>query len=241
MRRYRSALGDERLWFERSELETIIEDELRNASLFPTAEDPAVDVERFLESHLKVTLDQYADLEDDVLGLTEFRRGQPPVVLVNRDLTGSAMDSDWAPPGVRGRWRATLAHEAAHVVLHRVLFELDPGQEPLFEADLRDPDGHRVMRCLKRQVSFTREAWDWREVQANRGMAALLMPRDLFLDLARSELPGIGGDSVLAANSPEVVKLADHLAALFAVSRQAAAIRLETLGLVGRPGEQPLL
>ena len=34
-----------------------------------------------------------------------------------------------------------------------------------------------LMRCLKRDVGQATGSKDWREVQANRGMAALLMPR----------------------------------------------------------------
>jgi hypothetical protein len=103
-----------------------MEDELHRAGLWPGQDSPAVDVEGFIEGHLKASPDRYAALEGDVLGLTEFRRGATPLVRINQDLTGSAMDGEWCPPGIQGRWRATLAHEASHVVLHRMLFELNP-------------------------------------------------------------------------------------------------------------------
>lgn len=38
MKRYRSADGEERLWFEDDEIERIMEDELRSAQLLPTRE-----------------------------------------------------------------------------------------------------------------------------------------------------------------------------------------------------------
>jgi len=48
------------------------------------------------------------------VSITEFRRGNPPVVSLNRDLTGSTLDHEDAHPGLTGRWRATLAHQGGH-------------------------------------------------------------------------------------------------------------------------------
>lgn len=235
MRWYKGPEGDERLWLEPSEIEEIVEDELRKAGLVTSADSPSVDIERFIEVHLGAELDQYADLESDVLGVTEFRPGMTPTVMINRDLTGSAMDGDWSPPGIQGRWRATLAHEGAHCLFHRVLFELNADQGSLFEGAYGGGrSDHRMMRCLKRQVSFQRQARDWREVQANRGMAALLMPRPVFLDRVRREFANRSGERVLAG-TPEARALAEVLASIFAVSRQAAEIRLSTMGFLGAP------
>lgn len=233
MRWYRGDAGDQRLWFEPDEIETIIEDELRRAEQMPTVDHPVADLERFVEHHLGSPLDQYADLAPDVLGVTEFRRGQPPLVSINRDLTGSALDGDDSPPGLRGRWRATVAHEATHVVLHRVLFELDEHQGSLFPEPAASRDSS-LMRCLKRDVGYGTSVRDWREIQANRGMAAMLMPRRVFERIARRELVALGvSRSGLRADDAVVTDLVRRLAERFEVSRQAASIRLGTLGFVG--------
>src|SRR4051812_22797481 len=130
-----------------------MEDELRKANLLPSPEAPSVDIEGFLERHLKVSLDQHADLPADVLGLTEFFPGKTPHVAINRDLTGSAIDEDGSPLGIRGRWRATLAHEASHVVVHRPLFEVPAEQGSLFAGHLEPAqEPQRLMRCEKRSV-----------------------------------------------------------------------------------------
>lgn len=221
MRTYRGPEGDERIWFEDDEIERIMEDELRRANLMPTLENSVVDVEGFVENFLKVTLDQHAELKKDILGLTEFRSGKVPAIRINKDLTGSAMDADWCPPGIQGRWRATVAHEAAHVVLHRMLFEFDDSETALF--DVSDT-GHSLLRCLKRDVAYRSRTTDWREVQANRGMAALLMPTTTFVRAARKEYVDLNPTTVDAATR--------RLATQFAVSREAAAIRLRTLGFV---------
>jgi hypothetical protein len=121
MKWYRGPEGDQRLWFEQDEIELVVDDELRKAGLLPTQAAPVTDLERFIVVHLRARLDQYAELEPDVLGLTEFTSGKPPAVSINRDLTGSALDSDDALPRLTGRWCATLAHEGAHILLHRIL------------------------------------------------------------------------------------------------------------------------
>jgi hypothetical protein len=212
-----------------------MEAELRKASLLPKPDSPVVDIERFIERHLKVELDQYADLEPSILGLTEFFLGKSPKILINRVLTGSALDEDDSQPGILGRWRATLAHEAVHILLHRCLYEFAAGNMSLFTGDDVFGKGARKLhRCLKRDVSY-RPVSDWREVQANQGMAALLMPRALFLQVSRSEIDCMYPGGVLPHNHEE--RLAAVLSSRFQVSRQAARIRLQTLGVVPTPGQ----
>lgn len=232
---YRAPDGSERIWFDVGEIEGIAEGELRKAALLPTLEAPSVDIERFIEGHLSVRLDQYADLDPDVLGVTQYRPGLPPEIRINRDLTNTALDTDEGTPGLRGRWRATLAHEASHVMLHEVLFDLNPDQGRMLDGD---SGGSRLMRCLKREVTFTQEGRDWREVQANRGMAALLMPQSVFIAAARQEFERLGlGLGPVVEGSAESQEVAATLANRSEVSRQAARIRLATLGLASPPSQ----
>jgi len=235
MRQYRGANGEERLWFEPSEIERMMTSELQRAGLMPTEAMPVVDLEAFIERHLKATLDQYAELAPDVLGVTEFFEGKPPKVSINRDLTGSALDEDESPPGRLGRWRATLAHEAGHVLLHRCLFEFAVGNMSLFESAQVGAGKRQLHRCLKRDASYA-GGGDWREVQANQAMAALLMPKPLFATIVRMEAQKMfaGGDAIPTGGEDRV---AARLAPMVGVSRQAARIRLTTLGLVETKGQ----
>lgn len=228
MKTYRRRDGSEALWFEDGEIDTLAEAELQRASLSPSGDTPAVDIEKFIERHLRVVLDQHAELPDDVLGVTEFITGKQPRIAINKDLTRWALDDDMSPPGSLGRWRATLAHEAAHVLLHRSLFEPPEGTLALF-ADGPAPTP-KLHRCLKREVTF-RPASDWREVQANQGMAGLLMPRSIFATFARAEIEKLhpAADRIPAGAEDAVAAI---LAPKFEVSRQAARIRLTTLGFV---------
>lgn len=230
---YRQRDGTDRLWLSPTDIEAMMEDALRKSSLSPTEEDPAVDLERFIQA-LGVRLDQYGDLEPSVLGQTEFYPDGSTRILINRDLTG-AIDDDYTPPGVRGRWRATMAHEASHVLMHRVLFEVNKDQGSLFRIPA-NAEAKQLMRCLKKNVLFRgSSASDWREVQANLGMAALLMPQDLFRRLAaraveEHRIP----PQALSCGSSAATALISKMATHFDVSRQAAGIRLETLGILSQ-------
>lgn len=229
MRWSRDAVGRDRIWYSLDEIESIMEDEAQKAGFVANADHPALDLEAFLERYLGAALDQYASLPADILGQTEFETGQPIRVAINADLTGAIDDGGGLSD--LGRWRATLAHEAAHIVLHRVLFEVPLAQGVLF--DLEAVPAPTLMRCLKRDVAPGRGASDWREFQANQGMAALLMPRRLFATFAGDERERLGLPPLpLVEGSRDSDRLVRRLAARFDVSRQAAQIRLRTLGLV---------
>lgn len=237
---YRRRDGEERLWFSPADIDAMMEDALRKLSLFPTVEQPPVDIERFIQG-LNVKMDQHATLDTTVLGQTEFYRNDPPKISINRDLTG-AVDDDVTPPGIRGRWRATIAHEGAHVVLHRVLFEVNQNQESLFHME-EQPQPQRLMRCLKKNVLFRGGgSSDLRELQANMGMAALLMPHTLFRRLAGEVAEQCDLEAeALSIGSAAAATLTAKMAALFDVSRQAAGIRLETLGILSPVGHPWLI
>lgn len=241
MKRYPGRDGGQRLWYKPGEIEEIMEHELAEAKLMPSLTDCAVAIEPFLERHLKVRCDQYAPLPPEILGLTQFRAGQKPWVRINQDLTQTALDDEDRPDWVAGRWRATLAHEASHVILHACLFASDTRQGTLFAMDDGEPDEHSLHRCLKRDVLFRGQATDWREVQANKGMAALLMPRKVFIAAHDQIIGQAGWNGDVQADSPQGRTLIRTLADRFQVSRQAAAIRLETLQLFAKPGARKLL
>ena len=236
MREYRSADGERKLWFDPGEIEGIMEDELHRAGMSPRPDALIVDVEGFIEFYLGATLDQYADLDADVLGETRFVNGHHPSVRINKELTEQA-DGEVPPSGVLGRWRATLAHEAAHVVLHRSFYEL-PSTQGSFWNDKGD-NGHEsppLMRCLHRDIVANRISRDWREVQANRGMAGLLMPKKSFVELIRNTLGAGRSDDLLGiihTMRPYIFKefLVD-ISVKCAVSQQATQYRMEALGLL---------
>ena len=239
MKEYRSSTGERRLWFEENEIEWMMEDELRKAGLFPSVADPVVDLESLLEIHFGVKLDLHAVLDDDVLGVTHFLSGKKPLVSINKALTSQAETGD-APGGILGRWRATMAHEAGHVVLHRSLVEV-PYEQGSFFSEITKGSTSSLLRCLKRDVSFSRGDYDWKEVQANRGMAALLMParvfRGLTLDVVNANDFEDLSERLPETSSAEFSNLVRELSRRCEVSQEAARIRLVSLGLARISGE----
>lgn len=242
MKPYRcSKTGEQRLWFKPGEIDDWMEVELRKANLYPTAEKPQVDIESFV-SGLDVDLDQYCPLPETVLGKTEFEAGKRTKVLINRALTMVAVDDADAARWLRSKWRMTMAHEASHVLLHKNLFPTNAGQLSLFDFEGDDSNfgANRHFHCLERNLA--QGGSDWREVQANKGMAALLMPKVLFLALCRSEREQLFDvERPIFKNSPEAYGLAQSLGELFDVSVQSVQIRFETLDVFDTPGQAPLL
>jgi hypothetical protein len=91
--------GQPRIWYEPEEIEGISEEELRRAKLTPTLENPVTNLEHLIEIHLKAKLDQYAELPEDVLGVTHFQSRQRIHVSISRTLTESAEESTPRPGG----------------------------------------------------------------------------------------------------------------------------------------------
>ena len=187
MKPYRARDGKQQLWFKPGEIDDWMETELHRAGLYPTAVNPVVDIERFVNRYLQVTLEQYAALEPHVLGQTRFEAGQKPKVLINRALTELAIDAENPPAWLRSKWRMTMAHEATHVLLHKGLYATDPNQRTFGWVGESAEQSDCTYQCLERNLSAGKHRGDSREVQANGGMAALLMPKSFFLAACESE------------------------------------------------------
>lgn len=210
-----------RLWYEESEIDAIMEDEFQKAGAPVLPGTIAVDIDAFIEGYLGVVPD-FVALPDGVQGATEFYPDGRVRVKMSSDL---ALRADGSP-GAERLLRTTLAHEASHVLLHRALFLR--GTEPLF-------GGAASRQELCRDVGFlapgyTGEWWEW---QANRGMAALLLPRSSVVSEVRRRRGPHGAEVATA-------QLEHELAGAFAVSRQAMRYRLQQLGMIRDPNQQEL-
>jgi hypothetical protein len=214
MKTIRDRAGRLRRWYEADEIEDLAEAGLRNGDLWPGPDQPAVDIERFVEVSLGATVDYGVELDERTLGFTIF--DQPPRIVISRKLTDLATSAA-ASLGLRGRWRATLAHEAAHLLLHRDLF--NSGGRSAYQTTSEVDGGPRD---------------GWLEIQANMGMAALLVPRRLLVREVRAR---IGDEPVfppLAPNSEWGAELTTWISSRFEVSRQLATFRLKDRGFVGQ-------
>ena len=208
-----------RIYFEDGEIDQIMEAELRRAHL-PRIGDSAVDVDAFIETYLQIT-PEYVTLPRGVQGATDFFRDGTVAMRISAELSERAGLHE---PGAENLIRTTLAHEAAHVLLHRSLFLTQ--SEALFGQQASRQELCRDIDPAGR--GYTGEWWEW---QANRGMGALLLPR--------SEIIGIAGPWTAAALRDG--QLVQMIARRFEVSNTAVCYRLEQIkGSTPDPRQQQL-
>jgi hypothetical protein len=169
-----------RLWYDASEIDDIMEDELRRSRISRISVGGAVDVDAFIESYLNIT-PQFVALPRGVQGATDFSPDGTVMMRISEALSERAANDE---AGAEHLIRTTLAHEAAHVLLHRVLFLHQ--SEALFGRQASRQELCRDVRPVGH--GYTGEWWEW---QANRGMGALLLPKSEIVALTAAD-PGAG-------------------------------------------------
>ncbi|MGB5833523.1 MAG: hypothetical protein WBG92_16225 [Thiohalocapsa sp.] len=200
------------------ECEQIIGDFLKG--LYGHAHYPVItdDLTKLIERDAE-DLDLYADLSiygDDVEGVTEFRKGHKPRVMISAALSNDERREN--------RLRTTLTHEYGHVRFHAYLWELTPSS-PGGSKDRPHPD--KVI-CKRGSITGAAQS-DWMEWQAGYICGALLMPKSAVLQLAR-ELPE--ASKPVAVGTPEAGSLINQITKTFLVSEDAARVRLLKLSLL---------
>lgn len=210
--------GGRRPYFTDAQFERICASELRAMDLYPDAPSP-VRIDRFVEKRFGLT-PIFDDLPQGVLGYTEFDSTGPAAIYVSRSLSEEGTRTS------ERRVTSTLAHEAGHALLHAPLFAADPEQAVQLFEHHTDVTSSRIM-CR----DAGRQAYDghWWELQANRVMACLMLPKEL-VHLALEELRvrrGALGIPVL--EDEQRARAARLVSETFDVSLQAAQIRLDVL------------
>ena len=197
-----------RLWYDAAEIDSIMEDELRKAGSPRLGSTGAIDVDSFIESHLHIT-PQFVRLPAGVQGATDFFPDGSVEMRISEQLSNRAANS---APGAEHLMRTTLAHEAAHVLLHRILFLQQSAA--LFGSQASRRELCRDVRPVGR--GYTGEWWEW---QANRGMGALLLPKSEMVAFVRANYEADAGDNQLVRS----------VAGRYMVSTQVASLRFDQL------------
>lgn len=192
-------------------------------------------------AELKMNLDiDYVNIDknSETLGMMIFSDG--PVELYDKS-TGQyfkrqyakgtlLVEQELAETGNTGRERFTITHEMVHWDKHQLRFLM---------LSLADSTAARAARCPKERIYEPKTPEYWMEWQADNLAAAILMPAEMFRKMAsefRSQYK-VGktenGITWRGGYPPLAIKefVIDDLATTFQVSRQAAEIRLETLGI----------
>lgn len=133
-----------------------------------------------------------------------------------------------------GKWmkfrrRFTLAHEASHWILHRSYHS--PTNQPY---EFRKPYEETFASNIEKKYITLFSDTDREEWQANSLAAALLMPKGAFLEAAFSykEIEVDDEGKIIFDDLQEYINYLHFLSSIFEVSRQAAEIRLEQLGVI---------
>jgi IrrE N-terminal-like domain len=165
-----------------------------------------------------VRLDLYADMEADLEGLTEISANTAPFVRINRLLSTAYRSPN--------RLRSTLAHEFYHLYYHAPLYRERLKQIDLFDGPLKN------IAC-RRETILQGKRVDWREWQAAYGAGALLMPISALREVLHEQCDTYGPPPYVA-NSGMAVAAVSLVASRFAVSQDAATVRLWQKGFLRR-------
>lgn len=167
-------------------------------------------------------LDMGADLteeEGEVEGLTEFCRGQKPIVKISSRLVGN--------PIMENRLRTTLTHELSHVAFHTFLFEMEQKPPSLFgEIEAADSLSSLSNKCKRDSIIGAAE-YDWMEWQAGYGCGAFLIPASALITTVKEFRQNNNLQlQALPLSSIEGQKLIETVAKTFQTSKDAARVRL---------------
>jgi Zn-dependent peptidase ImmA (M78 family) len=209
-----------------SECESIITSFLRKKYgevRFPISTD---DLTTFMEKDV-ADLDLYADLSEfgqNVEGVTIFSSQGKPSVRIT-----SALAND---PHRENRLRTTLTHEWGHVHFHAYLWnvgvmELDFGD---IGASSKRPKDNR--QICKRESLIDAPVSDWMEWQAGHVCGAILMPANHLKHMLKERFESEIGTATVTPGSLLGERLIQAVVDTYAVSREAARVRLLRIGLI---------
>lgn len=192
-------------------------------SLYGTVRYPVQteDIKKLIERDTE-ELDVYADLSHygpDVEGVTEFRPGKRPRVLISTALTENDRQEN--------RLRTTLTHEYGHVHFHSYLWELEP-----VSADLLRQQPNRDKIICKRDGITNASLTDWMEWQAGYVCGAILMPKTAVIQECKEYIEANNLFGAVSAQTAHAAQLIEKTIKKFQVSQDAARVRLLKLNIL---------
>ena len=214
--------------------ERLVADFCPNALQTPTE----IDIDRFVLQYLGMKQDfQYLSHCGVYLGMIVFNdTNQIPIYdpcTEQAEYTSAKagtviIDKSLLEPRQEPRYRFTMGHEGGHAILHTTFFEYDPNQLSIFE-----PSNAPMIQCrvdAKHVEKKRPTAWkdfDWMEWQANRMASAILMPRQMVVELVQTA-------QQIRPQCEQYNYLTSRIQRVFNVSCSAAQFRLIDLGLIPR-------
>ena len=195
-------------------------EELTRYRLLPDSPGP-VAVEKFCDRKWGFPED-YLTLEADVMGRSSFSCDGFERIEINERLLDDTTSTG------KQRVRSTLSHEIGHAILHEGLFveklTFERSQGLFFDAVDRPST---AIVCRNTDILRPKHS-QWWEIQANKFMAAILMPRPLLLQIL--EPPLLEYDESTARPKDRVERYYGTInltSATFRVSREMANIAVD--------------
>lgn len=183
---------------------------------------PTDDLTKLIERDA-ADLDLYADLtheEGNVDGVTYFQPHQKPSVRISNHLSEGSQSEH--------RLRTTLTHEYGHVKFHGPLWKAkDTSSLTLFH----DVPAATTQKCQRATIAHA-STIDWMEWQAGYVCGAILMPMSSLQKLVQSYFERYHLYAPLHQEKPVARQLISQVAANFAVSQDAARVRLIKRGFL---------
>ncbi len=218
------------LRFEDREFESMMDEMRDRAGEESFTPGKGVDVDLVLLRAIDAEAD-YVDLPPGIMGRTVFASDGRVTIEISRELSDTAEVDRVA----RRRLRSTLAHECGHVACHRSLFIRDTETFSLFsDTELSvSPTQRPPIMCRPEGVGNVGYRGEWWEHQANRCMAALLLPKRMLVASVRKRLTDGGFKSaeecVLRGDGENLIR---EIANEYDVSHTAVLYRLQSLGFI---------
>ena len=135
----------------------------------------------------------------------------------------------------RPRARFTKAHEVGHWICHRSYHSPDNRQYEFRRAGNNAYVACRTDSIERYKYKKQKTNEDWEEWQADHFAAAILMPVQTFEPYARQAIRNAGvtrGYLVKGQNKGQAYEAIEDVAERFTVSKRAAQIRMQQLGLI---------
>lgn len=210
-------------YFTEREIDRICIEKLKKFDCLPQSPAP-VRIDRFIEKCFGI-VPEYDDLPNGVLGYTQFNQNGVEAIYVSRKL-----DEAFDKVSNR-RVRTTLAHEAGHGFMHAELFMFDEAPLSLFPEDV-EADKNRIL-CREehttKKVAQKRYDGRWWELQANRAMSSLLLPKPLVIEQVSPMLVQQGLLGIKVLENSDRIKAERMVSDTFEVNPIVARIRIENL------------
>lgn len=201
-----------------------------------------IDIDYIAEEFLGLTItDRYLSPDKSILGLINFCDIQ--MSCFNREknyiteiLPAGTVVIDCRLLAAEMEYyrRYTVAHEAAHWILHRSFHSPDNRE---YSCRNGAYIVHRAAVKRDKNMYFWND-YDWEEWQADTLAAALLMPVEYFrcamlMELSLCDYHGYSNHLIEGIHDMTIGKVVSGLSELFGVSRTAVRIRIRQLGYLG--------